>query len=197
MAELRPVRQGDLDDLYDICLRTGRDGGDATDLYASPTLVGDLFVAPYAVLEPQHAFVVDDGARVQGYCVGAADSRAFEARVAAEWLPAARERHAGDEPKPGLEQLMRALLDTPFRAADDVVERFPSHLHIDLLPDYQSGGWGVRLLEALFDSLRAAGSPGVHLDVSEANQRAIGFYEHLGFEQLHANGFTRTLALPL
>ena len=52
-------------------------------------------------------------------------------------------------------------------------------------------------MDTLFEALRAGGSPGVHLGVSEANQRAIGFYEHLGFHELHADGFTRTLALAL
>ncbi len=30
---IRPVQPRDLDDLYDICLRTGDNGVDATDLY--------------------------------------------------------------------------------------------------------------------------------------------------------------------
>jgi ribosomal protein S18 acetylase RimI-like enzyme len=151
------------------------------------------------VLEPAHAFVIDGGPGegVQGYVVGALDSRAFEARCEAEWYPAARERHAGDEPRPGMEQIMQALLASPPRAHDSVVARYPSHLHIDLLPPYQSGGWGRRMMTTLFDALRADGSPGVHLGVSEANQRAVGFYAHLGMEELHADGFTRTFALAL
>jgi ribosomal protein S18 acetylase RimI-like enzyme len=199
VAEIRRVRPDDLDALYDICLRTGDAGADGTHLYASSTLLGDLFVAPYAVLEPEHAFVIDGGPGegVQGYVVGALDSRAFEARCEAEWYPAARERHAGDEPRPGMEQIMQALLASPPRAHDSVVARYPSHLHIDLLPPYQSGGWGRRMMTTLFDALRADGSPGVHLGVSEANQRAVGFYAHLGMEELHADGFTRTFALAL
>jgi ribosomal protein S18 acetylase RimI-like enzyme len=199
VAEIRPVRPDDLDALYEICLRTGDAGHDATAHYASPTLLGDLFVAPYAVLEPELAFVVDGGPGdgVQGYAVAALDTRAFEARGEAEWYPAARERHAGDEPKPGMEQIMLALLASPPRAHTSVLARFPSHLHIDLLPPYQSGGWGRRMMATLFDALRAGGSPGVHLGVSEANQRAIGFYAHLGMEELYADGYTRTFGLTL
>jgi ribosomal protein S18 acetylase RimI-like enzyme len=199
VAEIRAVRPEDLDALYEICLRTGDAGTDATDLYASPTLLGDLFVAPYAVLEPEHAWVLDggDGEGVQGYAVAALDSRAFEARCEAEWYPAARERHSGDEPRSGIEQIMLALLASPARAHRSLVDRYPSHLHIDLLPPYQSGGWGRRLLTTLFEGLRADGSTGVHLGVAEANQRAIGFYAHLGMEELHADGFTRTFALAL
>jgi ribosomal protein S18 acetylase RimI-like enzyme len=195
---IRPVRPEDLDALYGICLRTGDAGQDATSLYADPRLLGDLFVAPYAVLEPERAFVVDDGSgTAQGYIVGAADSRAFEARCEAEWWPAARARHGHRDDAEGIEAIMLAILQQPVPAHPKVVERYPSHLHIDLLPPFQSGGWGTRLMHTLFDALRAAGSPGVHLGVSEANTRAIGFYEHLGMVQLHADGFTRTFGLRL
>jgi ribosomal protein S18 acetylase RimI-like enzyme len=194
---IRPVDPSDLDALYEICRRTGAAGEDATALVADPRLLGELFVAPYAVLEPEHAIVLDDGAGPQGYAVGALDTRAFEARLDAEWWPPLLERYPGPTGAGVLDDLFIGLIGRLPPAADDVVERFPSHLHIDLLPAYQSGGWGRRLLEVLFDRLRRAGSIGVHLGVSEQNQRAIGFYRHLGFEDLRGDGVTRTMGLPL
>ena len=196
-AEIRPARPDDADRLAEICLLTGAAGKDATELMSDRRLLADLFVLPYAALEPGLAFVVDDGEGAQGYIVGARDTRAFEARCEAEWYPAARERHAAPGTATGLDSLFVAVLHDPPIATDDVVAAYPSHLHIDLLPPFQSGGWGTRLMQTLFDALRAAGSPGVHLGVSEANQRAIGFYDHLGFVELHADGFTRTLGYSL
>lgn len=196
-AAIRLARPDDADRLAEICLRTGAAGQDATELMADPLLLGDLFVLPYAELEPDLAFVVDDGHGAQGYIVGARDTRVFEARAEAEWYPAARERHAAPGTTSGLDSLFVALLHDPPTAADEVVADYPSHLHIDLLPPFQSGGWGTRLMDVLFDALRAAGSKGVHLGVAEANQRAIGFYGHLGFVELHADGFTRTLGCSL
>jgi ribosomal protein S18 acetylase RimI-like enzyme len=38
------------------------------------------------------------------------------------------------------------------------------------------------MLGTLLDALAEAGSPGVHLGVSPANHRAIGFYRHFRFE---------------
>lgn len=196
-AAIRPVRSTDVRALYEICLRTGAAGDDATDLMADPDLLGDLFVVPYALLEPERAFVVDDGTDVQGYCVGALDTRAFEARLEAEWWPEVRARRADPATATGLDGLFLGYLHAPFAAHRSVVERFPSHLHIDLLPRFQAGGWGRRLLDTLFDALRAGGSHGVHLGVANANERATGFYRHLGFEELHDDGFTRTMGLAL
>lgn len=50
-----------------------------------------------------------------------------------------------------------------------------------LLPEWQGGGNGRRLLETLFDALRARGVTGLHLGLDTSNTHAVGFYEHLGF----------------
>src|SRR5690242_8122193 len=64
--------------------------------------------------------------------------------------------------------------------------RYPSHLHINLVPRLQSGGHGRQLISTLIDALRRHGSRGVHLTVRPTNVRAIGFYRHVGFTQLPA-----------
>jgi ribosomal protein S18 acetylase RimI-like enzyme len=62
-----------------------------------------------------------------------------------------------------------------------VIVEFPAHLHINLLPGGQGRGAGRRLVATLFAALAARGVEGVHLGVGRRNERAIGFYEHLGF----------------
>ena len=47
-------------------------------------------------------------------------------------------------------------------------------------------------MTAMEDLLRRDGSPGVHLGVSNRNQRAIGFYRHLGYEELAADAIGHT-----
>jgi ribosomal protein S18 acetylase RimI-like enzyme len=42
-------------------------------------------------------------------------------------------------------------------------------------------------MDLQISALRERGSPGVHLNVNAANRRALGFYRHLGFTELHAN----------
>jgi ribosomal protein S18 acetylase RimI-like enzyme len=188
---IRPYRARDLDALYDICLRTGAAGGDATPLVEDGRLLGELFAAPYGVLEPEHAFVLDDGrGQAVGYVLGALDTLAFEARCEAAWWPPLRERHPLPSDGTRLDDLLISLLHHRPPHPADVVARYPSHLHIDLLPDAQGQGWGRRLLDTLFASLRDDGSVGVHWGVSTQNHRAIAFYEHLGSDELPGDPIT-------
>jgi ribosomal protein S18 acetylase RimI-like enzyme len=195
---IRSYAPTDLDQLYEICLRTGNAGEDATELVGDPRLFGEVYAAPYGMLEPEHALVLDDGSGTAvGYVLGALDSRAFEARCEADWWPALRERHPKGSGANDLDELLIAMLHEPHLADDAVLQTHPSHLHIDLLPAAQGAGWGRHLMAALEDRLRTDGAPGVHLGVSRRNERALGFYLHLGYEELDADAFGRTLGLRL
>jgi GNAT superfamily N-acetyltransferase len=193
---IRLAEPDDLDDLYDICLRTGDAGGDASGVVADPRLLGHLFVAPYAVLEPDLAFVAVDGGGVAGYVVGTADTRGFEAKLEADWYPALRERYP-DGSGEGFDAMLVALLHHTMRAHDAVVATHPAHLHIDLLPRLQGTGVGARLMATMHETCRARGAGGLHLGVSQRNTRALGFYRHLGYEVLHEDPITATLGLLL
>lgn len=185
---IRSYRPEDLGSLYEICLRTGSAGRDATHLVEDPKLFGELYVAPYAVLEPEHAFVLDAGTGgAVGYVVGALDTEAFEARCESEWWPALRDRYPLQPDGTRLDDLLVHLLHHPSRSPRAVVGKYPSHLHIDLLPQAQSNGWGRRLMDTLFDALRADGSTGVHWGVSTSNEPAVAFYRHLGCTELSAD----------
>ena len=172
--------------MYDICLRTGASGEDATGTYREPDLLGEIYVGPYVRLAPSLAFVGEDGEGVAGYVLGVADTRAFEKACEREWWPAVRARHPlGHYPARSPEDRLIRLMHDPPVTSDDVVERYPAHLHIDLLPRLQGRGYGRRLLESLFDGLLGFGVSAVHLGVGLANQRAIGFYERMDFTVVH------------
>lgn len=183
---IRPARPDDLDALYEICLRTADAGEDATGLHADPALPGHVWAAPYLVHEPEHAFVVVDADdHAIGYILGAADSRAFEAELERSWWPDLRDRYpvVADDRTPADQETV-ALIHDPPRAHDALMEAFPSHLHIDLLPPAQGRGNGRRLIQTLLAALTDAGSAGVHLGVSNRNERAIGFYRAIGLIEL-------------
>ena len=122
-----------------------------------------------------------------GALLGALDTVAFEARCESAWWPALRARYPLQLDGTRLDDLLVHLLHHRTRTSSWILDEYPSHLHIDLLPQVQSGGWGRRLLGTLFDALRADGSAGVHWGVSTRNEPAIGFYRHLGCTELSAD----------
>jgi ribosomal protein S18 acetylase RimI-like enzyme len=189
VATVRPFRPDDLDALYRVCLETGDAGRDATALHEDPTLLGHIYAAPYALFEPTLAFVLEDDEGVGGYVLGALDTTAFDARLEQEWWPALRSRYPLPPPERGgtPDGFLIGMIHGRHHRDPEVVAGHPSHLHIDLVERCQGQGGGRRLMATLLDALRAAGSPGVHLGVSTRNERAVGFYRHLGFEELTAD----------
>jgi ribosomal protein S18 acetylase RimI-like enzyme len=188
-ANIRPYRSSDIDALYQICLLTGDAGQDATSRHDDPKLLGHCFAAAYGQFEPSLAFVAEDTSGVAGYIVGALDSQAFEKRLESDWWPGLRTRYP--DPPPGLpaeqwtpDQGLAHLIHHPFRTPDELAERYPSHLHINLLPRLQAGGYGRQLIQTLLSALREQGSRGVHLHVHFRNQRAVSFYRHIGFTHI-------------
>jgi ribosomal protein S18 acetylase RimI-like enzyme len=192
-ASIRPYLDSDLDDLYRICLQTGDSGEDATSKFADPRILGHVFAAPYGLFEPSLAFVAEDETGVGGYIVGALDSSAFEEWLESEWWPGLRDRYPA--PPPELppdrwtpDQRAADLIHAPLKVPDELAKDYPSHLHINLVPRLQGQGLGRRLMNTLTLALRERGSVGVHFFVRPANQRAIGFYRHLGFSVISADG---------
>lgn len=187
---IRPAAATDRAALYDICVRTGASGSDATGLYRYPDLLGDVFVGPYLELEPEVSFVVDGQAGLEGYVLGAVDTAEFDRRCEREWWPAKRRQYAAVAAPPESRDswLLRWIQSPP--TTPEFVADYPSHLHIDLLPSLQGGGWGRRLIDTLCGALEARGSHGVHLGVGADNANAIGFYRHVGFVEIKADGPT-------
>lgn len=194
---LRPDDPAEVDRVYEICLRTGAAGEDASAEHDDPRLLGDVWAGPYVRYAPDLAFVLehpDDG--LVGYVLGVADTAAFEDWERTTWWPGLRGRHPLDRYPAGTPAAATvARIHRPERTPPDVVAAYPAHLHVDLLPAAQGGGNGRRLLETLFDALRRRGARGVHLGVAAENVRAQGFYEHLGFRRLPGHG--HTYGLPL
>lgn len=186
---IRRAEARDAEALYDICLLTANDGADASSLYSDRRLPGYLWAAAYGALEPDFAFVLDNGERVVGYIVAAPDSAAFEERLVRDWWPKVRRSLAGFRPATQHDETALARIDVPERRDPGQLADYPAHLHINILPEAQAGGWGRRLIETELDALRRAGVKGVQLGVSPTNPRASGFYEHLGFVDISLPGF--------
>ena len=181
---IRPYRPADLDALYDICVRTADAGGDARGQYSTDRLMGDLFAAPYATLEPEHTHVLDDGTGTAvGYVLGTADTARFARRYRDEWLPRTAYPEPPDPPR-SREERMLWLHFHPERMVLPLLADYPAHLHIDLLPEWQGKGHGRGLIDAFLTGLREAGVPRVHLGMAPVNTGARAFYHRLGFTEI-------------
>ncbi|MEV0901923.1 GNAT family N-acetyltransferase [Actinoplanes sp. NPDC049802] len=179
---IRAYRPGDLDAIYDICVRTAASGGDARGRYSSDRLPGDVWAVPYVIREPEHAHVLDDGTGTAvGYILGTADTSAFVEWYRAEWLPSTIDRFPADDPR---DAALLAAHRNPDRMLRPEFADYPAHLHIDLLPDWQGRGMGRGLMRAFLDGLRAAGVARVHLGMAADNDGAYAFYRRLGFHDL-------------
>lgn len=175
----------DTDELYDVCLRTGDAGKDATGMMVHPRLLGDIFVGPYLRFAPELALTADDGVRAAGYALAVLDTQRFEETLDASWWPALREIYPAPGPGPlsGEDELL-AMVHDPSLTRHPALPGFPSHLHIDLMEHLRGEGLGERMMLELFGRLREAGSPGVHLGVAASNLGAQRFYARLGFIEL-------------
>ena len=189
-SRIRPATVADGPAVDGLCRATAHGGSPQPPDVADPQLVSLVYALPYLTLEPQTCRVLEQAGTITGYVVGALDSAAFYRRWGEQWAPLHLPRSDGADPA-----LVSVLAD-PMQALAPGAERFPSHLHVNLLPVARSGGWGARLLVSLLESMAAAGSPGVHVRVDAANERAVGFYRRLGF-RLHGGDDTLTLVREL
>ena len=189
---VRRARPGDQPGAYYVCLKTGNHGEDAEALYRDdPDALGRIFVGPYLAFEPELSFILEDAGGICGYALGARDSRAFYARYDAEWRPrlcAEFAAPAGDAAQWTAVQHVHHAYHHPDYFCPEPYDRYPSHLHIDLLPRAQGRGHGRGMMEQVMAALRTRGSPGAHLGVSLRNTRAQAFYSHLGFRELTRTG---------
>jgi len=58
-TNIRNAVLSDLPYLYEICLKTGADGGDASTDFTDPWLLGQYYAAPYPVYNARFCFVVE------------------------------------------------------------------------------------------------------------------------------------------
>ncbi len=191
---VRRATPDDTDACARVCLLTGAYGGDGTaDFPSDPAALSRIYTSPYLALEPLLALVLvdDSDGSVAGYCLAAADTAAFYGRYEAEIRPgllaqvppAARARPSARE------AAVHALYSAPdYAVPAGALERYPAHVHIDLLPHARGRGHGRALMRLQLAQLARRGCAGVHLCMAASNAAAAAFYAALGFEELARGG---------
>jgi len=184
---IRTFRSADLEALYAISLATGHAGGDASHLYRDRKLIGHIYSAPYALLEPGLALVAEDDEGVAGFAVGTPDTGKWQERLEAEWWPKLRRQYADPAARPVTEwsadQRRTNTIHHPQRTPQQVVEFYPAHLHLNLLERAQGRGAGTMLFSEWMARASRQGMA-THVGVNSANARAVRFWSRRGFDRL-------------
>ena len=182
VLSIRPAAPADRAAVEAICVATGEDGRDAAGRYDDPVLLAHLWATPHLLADPALGTIVEDQNGPAGYLVATADTVAFERWCERHWWPALRQRYPLEAERRDADRELVRLLHAPEATPASLTDRYPAHLHINLLPRLQGTGLGRLLIERLVAQLRQRGVAGVHLGVSATNEPAIGFYRHMGFE---------------
>ena len=188
-AAIRRYRDSDWAAVYDVCVETADAGRSTRGRYRTDDLVPDVFAGPYLFLEPEHAYVLDDGGRAVGYVLGTASTPGFVAAYAERWLPRLRARYQPPSGPPATEEEQRLdAMFHPERRLRPELAPHPAHLHVDLLAGYRRSGHGRELIAMFLASVAAAGAASCHLGVSAANVDARRFYARTGWRPVEVRG---------
>jgi ribosomal protein S18 acetylase RimI-like enzyme len=190
---VRPYRPEDRQMVRDICYATGY-MGDSPDWYwRDVESFSDLWSRYYTDREPESLLVgagPDDV--VVGYLLGCVDTtkeNEFNRLLGYHALRRyclLRPGTAG--------YLWRTVADV---LRDNVVgrrplpaplhdQRWPAHLHINLLPEARAQGLGRQLMRRWLDRLHELQVPGCHVDTMAENRSAVAFFEATGFVKYRA-----------
>jgi ribosomal protein S18 acetylase RimI-like enzyme len=183
---VRPYRPSDRAELLDVVFEAAGEGAPSSDLWGHSESLADVYLKPYLDLEPASAFVATVDDRPAGYLVGCVDDARFPSEE--ERMREAIKRHRLFRNPRARRFLVRAALETASlrirrqpTAGGLSDPRWPSHLHIDLMPVVRGTGAAQGLMELWFERVRAAGSPGCYLQTSAENHRAVRYFERMGF----------------
>ena len=199
MINIRHFIENDLDAVYEISLATGLAGCDASHLYHDRKMMGHLYAAPYALLNTAFALVLEDEFGVAGFAIGTIDTVSWERKLELEWWPLLRHQYI--DPPVEQENLWtpdqrRAfMIHHPANTPIIVSDKYPAHLHMNLLPREQKRGLGSKLFDTWLTIAKAQGAEAIHVAVNKANAGAIHFWNKKAFGELLFPGLTegRTL----
>lgn len=172
--DVMPYSPAHADELRAVCIATASERARTSETHRAFTLA--MYCDPY--LEHGVAYMlVDEAGAAHGYALACED-----------WGRWATETSTYRERIEALGPEYAARYTDEASFYEMVSDRYPAHLHIDIEEPYTGSGNGRALMEALLARLRADGVRGVVFGVAASNTRAVGFYQHMGFELLSPFG---------
>ncbi len=169
---IRKYQEKDFDATKFICLN---DMLGKEDYKTIIEYVEVMFCRYYLEKEPENCFVaVDENDKPVGYIYGVKDYDIYQENFS-EYINAVAEI----EERRFLGEALTEMYDHAIYKKD-----YPAHLHIDILPDYQSKGIGSKLIKEFCNHLKEENVKGVMLIVGTENEGARRFYERNDFTLL-------------
>lgn len=170
MATIRRARKSDLKDVEHICRMTAGDEARADDTIGEA--IAKSFSSYYIRECVDTCFVLsDDTDKAVGYILCEPDYRRFRKIFTATDVPIISKisKKYGNAAR---------FYPLPYTLWG---KKYPAHLHIDILDEYQSKGYGSLLMKALLEELESRNINGVMLTTGSDNYGAVRFYKRLGF----------------
>ncbi|MGL5817972.1 MAG: GNAT family N-acetyltransferase [Phycicoccus sp.] len=172
-----------------VALFAGAGRGSPTgSLWGHPASEAAVYLRPYADHEAGTVLLAAAGGRLVGYLAGCVDSTRFPSED--ERLARAVREHRLMRRREPMRFFVRGLFDVARSrvrrqpvAGELVDPRWPSHLHVNVVPEYRGTGAAPALMRSWLDLLGAAGSPGCYLQTLVENARAAAFFARSGFRR--------------
>lgn len=173
MATIRKMRPSDMADVEYVCRMT------AGPVCEKEPIIGNRIAKMFSTYYVRECYdtcfvLADDNDRVVGYVLCEPDYKRFAKVYTTKDVPAILKLDL----KSGLKAMSFPFPYTFFGI------KYPAHLHIDILPQYQSQGYGAKMIETLFEELRSRKVKGIMLMAGSYNTGAVRFYTRLGFKTL-------------
>ena len=183
MIEVRPYEARDRSEVRAICHATGFMGEPADWYWRDRESFADACSGYYTDCEPESSFVAVHERRVVGYLLGCVDTARAPTMAEVSTRLVLRRALLLRPGSAGFfwRALFDALRNRGAPSGDLRDSRWPSHLHINLLPEARGAGAGAALMRSWLGRLAALGSPGCHLGTFAENRNAIAFFERQGF----------------
>ena len=187
---VRKAVLSDLPYLYGLCLKTGYQGKDATELFSDPYTMGNYYVAPYLSYPNGINYIAEYNCKPHGYIVAVPDTDSFNQWMEENWLPTLRNRYFRSSIiyRSGYEkEIIGKIHERHFpveHTSEPWFKNYSSELHINLHPDIHLKGIGRIFMNIIFEELKRQGIPGVNLGVGKDNTGAFKFFQKIGFTVL-------------
>ena len=180
MIGVRKYVEGDREAIQEICYLTGYMGDSAERFWRHKESFVEMWTSYYIDQEPESVYVATIDEAVVGYLTGCMDTSLATLSIHAQIIK------YGLLFRPGTAGfLWRGIIDSirdkQVARAALMDERWPAHLHINLLPAARGSGLGRALMERWLTQLKNSGSPGCHLSTLVENTGAVSFFERVGF----------------